>query len=127
MSPRCAWNYQQRSLTHFAFVQAYVAEVIRYSGAGVRGAVGIFGGAGVCGEVEICGGAAVRGEAGVSFGTGGGGIEDTFGREGRCMGTVGAVADAGVGGAGGGGAPAHLSAGVSTAGGACDSGDLGGG
>ena len=42
------------------------------------------------------------------------------------MGTVGAVADAGVGGAGGGGATAHLSTGVSAAGGACDSGDLGG-
>ena len=101
-------------------------EVGVHGGAGVRGAVGIFGRAGVCGEVEICGGAAVCGEAGMSFGTGGGGIEDTFGREGRCMGTVGAVADAGVGGAGGGRAPAHLSAGVSAAGGACDSGDLGG-
>ena len=31
MSPRCAWNPQRRSLTHFAFVQAYVAEVIRYN------------------------------------------------------------------------------------------------
>ena len=43
------------------------------------------------------------------------------------MGTVGAVTDAGIRGAGGGGAPARLSAGVSAAGGACDSGDLGGG
>ena len=31
MSPRCAWKYQRRSLTLFAFVQAYVAEVIRYT------------------------------------------------------------------------------------------------
>ena len=30
MSLRCAWNHQRHSLTLFAFVQAYVAEVICY-------------------------------------------------------------------------------------------------